>query len=52
MRIEARVGDLMQRTGDGQSQVGYLMAARSRGQMILCAVCTIHKETSRASFLV
>jgi hypothetical protein len=32
MRIEARVGDLVQKTGDGQAQVGYSVAGRSRGQ--------------------
>jgi hypothetical protein len=26
MRIEAEVGDLVQRTGDGQAQVGYAVA--------------------------
>jgi hypothetical protein len=52
MRIVARVGDLVQRTGDGQAQVGYLVVGRSRGQMTLCAVCTMYKEASSACFLI
>jgi hypothetical protein len=51
-RIEAGVGDLVQRTGDGQAQVGYSVAGRSRGRVMLCAVYTVHKETRSASFLV
>jgi hypothetical protein len=42
----------MQMTGDGQAQVGYLVAERSRGQMTLCAIYTMHKETRSTSFLV
>jgi hypothetical protein len=30
MRIEAGVGDLVQRTGDGQAQVRYSVAGQSR----------------------
>jgi hypothetical protein len=52
MRIKAGVGDLVQRTGDGQAQVGYLVAKRLRGRVTLCAVCTMHKETRSAGFLV
>jgi hypothetical protein len=52
MRIEARVGDLVQRTGDGQAQVRYSVAGRSRGRVTLCAVCTMHKEMRSVSFLV
>jgi hypothetical protein len=52
MRIVTRVGDLVQRTGDGQAQVGYSVARRSRGRVTLCAVCTVHAETRRADFLV
>jgi hypothetical protein len=37
---------------DGQAQVGYSVAGRSRGQVTLCAVCTVHKETRNAGFLV
>jgi hypothetical protein len=52
MRIESGVGDLVQRTRDGQAQVGYSVAGPSRGRVTLCAVCTIHKQTSSTSFLV
>jgi hypothetical protein len=50
--IEAGVGDLVQRIRDGQTQVGYSMAGQSRGRVTLCAVCTVHKETRSAGFLV
>jgi hypothetical protein len=52
MRIKAGVGDLVQRTGDGQAQVRYSVAERSRGQMTLCVVRIVHKETRSAGFLV
>jgi hypothetical protein len=52
VRIEAGVGDLVQRTGDSQAQVGYSVAGRLRGQVTLCVVCTVHKEMTRAGFLV
>jgi hypothetical protein len=52
MRIEVVVGDLVQRTGDDQAQVGYSVAGRSRCLVTLCAVCTVHMETRSASFLV
>jgi hypothetical protein len=51
-RIEAGVEDLVQRTRDGQAQVGYSVAERSRGWVTLCVVCTVHKERRSASFLV
>jgi hypothetical protein len=51
-RIVVGVGDLVQRTGDGQAQVGCLVAGQSRGQVTLCAVCTVHKETRSTGFLV
>jgi hypothetical protein len=51
-RIEVGVKDLMQRTGDGQVQVGYSVAGRSRGHVTLYAVCTVHKETRSLGFLV
>jgi hypothetical protein len=38
--------------GDGQAQVGYLVAGRSGGQVMQCAVCTVHMETRSVSFLV
>jgi hypothetical protein len=52
MRIEARVGDLVQRTENCQAQVGYSVTGRSRGRVTLCAVCTVHKETRSMGFLV
>jgi hypothetical protein len=51
-RIEEGVGDLVQRTGYGQAHVGYSVAGRSRGRVMLCAVCTVHKEMRSAGFLV
>jgi hypothetical protein len=42
----------MQRTGDGQTKAGYSVTGRSGGQMMSCVVCTMHKETRSASFLV
>jgi hypothetical protein len=51
-RIEAGVGDLVQRTEDGQAQIGYSVAERSRGRVTLCVVCAVHKETRSVSFLV
>jgi hypothetical protein len=41
IRIMARVGDLVQRTGDGRT-----------GRVTPCAVCTVHVETMSAGFLV
>jgi hypothetical protein len=52
MRIEAGVGDLVQRIEDGQAQVRYSVAGRSRGRVTLCAICTVHKKTMSVSFLV
>jgi hypothetical protein len=52
MSIMARVGDLVQRTGDGQAQVNYSVTRQSIGRVTLCAVSTVHKETMSASFLV
>jgi hypothetical protein len=51
-RIEIGVGDLVQMIRNDQAQVGYSVAGRSRGQVTLCAVCTVHKETRSANFLV
>jgi hypothetical protein len=34
------------------TQVGYSVAGRSRGQVAMCAVCTVHIETRSAGFLV
>jgi hypothetical protein len=52
MRIMTGVGDLVQRTEDGQAQAGYSVVGRSGGRVTLCAVCTVHKETRSVSFLV
>jgi hypothetical protein len=52
MRIETGVEGLMQRTGDAQAQVGFSVAERSRGRVTLCAICTVHKETRSAGFLI
>jgi hypothetical protein len=52
MRIEQGIRDLVQMTGDDQAHAGYSVAGRSRGQVTLCVVCTMQKETSSASFLV
>jgi hypothetical protein len=51
-RNVARVGDLVKRTGGGQAEVRYSVAGRSRGQVTLCAICTVHKETSSVGFLI
>jgi hypothetical protein len=50
-RIGVGVGDLVQRTRDGQAQDGYSMVGRSRGQMTLCVVCTAHKGHKESKFL-
>jgi hypothetical protein len=34
------------------AQVGYSIAERSRGQVALCAACTMHIETRSTGFLV
>jgi hypothetical protein len=52
MRIMAEVGDLVQRTEDGQAQVGYLLVGRLGGRVTPCAVCTVHVEMRGADFLV
>jgi hypothetical protein len=52
MRTEEGVGDLVQRTENGQAQVGYSVVRRSRGQVTLCVVYTVHKEMRSAGFLV
>jgi hypothetical protein len=52
MRIEEGVGDLVQRTRDGQAQVRYSVVGRSRGRVTLCEVCTMHKEFLSTGFLV
>jgi hypothetical protein len=52
MRIEAGVGDLVQRTEDDQAQIGYSVVGQSRCWVMLCVVCTVHKETRSACFLI
>jgi hypothetical protein len=52
MMIMAGVGDQVQRTGDGQAQVGYSMAGRSRVWVALCVDCTVYKETRSTCFFV
>jgi hypothetical protein len=52
MRIIAEVGELVQRTGDVQAQVGYSVARQSGGRETPCVICTVHKEMRSASFLV
>jgi hypothetical protein len=52
MRIEVGVRDLVERTRDGQAQVGYSVAGRSRGRVTLRAICTVHKEIRSVGFLV
>jgi hypothetical protein len=51
-RIMAGVGDLVQKTKDGQAQVGYSVAGRLKGRVTSCVVCTVHAETTSTSFLV
>jgi hypothetical protein len=34
------------------AQIEYSMAGQSRDQVMLCAVCTVYKETRSASFLI
>jgi hypothetical protein len=52
MRIMTGVGDLVQRIGDDQAQVGYSVAGRSGGQVMPCAICTMHIEIRSVSFLI
>jgi hypothetical protein len=51
MRIVVGVGNLVQRTEDGRT--GRILGGRgSRGQVVPCAVCTVHVETRSVGFLV
>jgi hypothetical protein len=34
------------------AQVGYSVAGRSGGRVMLCAVCTVHEVTRNTDFLV
>jgi hypothetical protein len=49
MRIVVEVEDLVQRTGDGRTG---RVVERSRGQVTLCAVCTVHVEMRSVGFLI
>jgi hypothetical protein len=52
-RIEAGVGDLVWRIRDDQAHVGYLMARRSGGRVMLFAIHIVHVEEIRSmSFLI
>jgi hypothetical protein len=51
-RIEAGVGDFVQRTENDQAQVGYSVVRQLRGRVMLCVVYTMHRETRSVSFLV
>jgi hypothetical protein len=48
----AGVGDLVQRIRDGQAQVRYSVVGRLECLVTSCAVCTMHKQTRSAGFLV
>jgi hypothetical protein len=43
---------LLQRTEDGQAQIGYSVVKQSGGRVTSCAVCTVHMETRSAGFMV
>jgi hypothetical protein len=47
-RIEAEVGDLVQRIVDDQAQVRYSMTRRSRGRVMSCAMRIVHVEETRS----
>jgi hypothetical protein len=51
MRIMAGVGDLCRGLGM-VTQVGYSVGGRSRGWVVLCAVCTMHVKMRSVGFLV
>jgi hypothetical protein len=51
-RIVAGVGDLVQRTEDGQAQVRYWVTGWSGGWVTPCAVCTVHEEMRSVGFLL
>jgi hypothetical protein len=48
-RIMVGVGDLVWRTENGQAHVGYSVTEQSRGQVTLCAVCTVHHASKLRS---
>jgi hypothetical protein len=49
MRIEAGVGDLVQRIRDDQAQVRYSVVGRSGGQVTPCAIHIVHLEEMRST---
>jgi hypothetical protein len=49
MRTEVGVGDLVQRIGDDQAQVGYSVVGRSGGRVTPCAIRIIHVEETRST---
>jgi hypothetical protein len=51
-RIVAGVGDLEQRTGNGQAKVGYSVVGWLICWVTLCADCTMHEETRSTGFFV
>jgi hypothetical protein len=51
MMIVAGIGDLVQRTGDDQVQVGYSVTRRSEGRVMPCMVRIVHIEMRSTSFL-
>jgi hypothetical protein len=48
-RIEAAVGDLVQRIRDDQAQVGYSVAGRSGCQVLPCVIHIVHMEEMRSA---
>jgi hypothetical protein len=50
--IVAGVGDLVQKTRDGQAHIGYSVVGRLRGRVMLYTICTVHNETRSVNFLV
>jgi hypothetical protein len=52
MRMVEGVGDLVRRTTDSQAQVGYLVAERSGGRVMPCAVYTVYVEMVSVGSLV
>jgi hypothetical protein len=46
-RIVVGVGDLVQRTGDGQAQVGYSVAERPRCRVMLCGLHRVQVDEER-----
>jgi hypothetical protein len=49
MRIETGVGDLVQRIGDDEAQVEYLVAGLLGGWVMPCAIRIVHMEETRST---